>query len=167
MARRQVPNAMQGVPNERPMARPTMTPEQAMVQQRAMQEIEMLEKNKIAKEMLDMQPKKIGEAEVRKASQILRKYKEGKDRLEKKLIANEEFWKLRQWNYMHDGKDDFKPATPWLWSCIESRYSDVMDSYPTCNIMPRQMDDREKQRFFLPSFRLYSNRTDTKRPIPM
>jgi len=142
MARRQVPNAMQGVPNERPMARPTMTPEQAMVQQRAMQEIEMLEKNKIAKEMLDMQPKKIGEAEVRKASQILRKYKEGKDRLEKKLIANEEFWKLRQWNYMHDGKDDFKPATPWLWSCIESRYSDVMDSYPTCNIMPRQMDDK-------------------------
>jgi hypothetical protein len=88
-----------------------------------------------------MKPK-IGTEEVQKASQILRKYKEGKARLEQKIIANEEFWKLRQWNYMNDGKDDFKPATAWLWSCIQSRYSDAMDSYPTCNFMPRQEDDK-------------------------
>ncbi len=86
--------------------------------------------------------KKIGPKQIRKASQILRKYKEGKRRLEEKIIANEEFWKLRQWNYMTgENKKDFKPATAWLWSCIQGRYSDVMDSYPTCNIQPRQRDD--------------------------
>ena len=128
-------------PRQMGMGNPA-TPEQIALRQRANQEMELLEKNAIAKEMKAMEKKKIGAEEVRKASEILRKYKEGKARLEQKIIANEEFWKLRQWNYMNDGKKDFKPATPWLWSCIQSRYSDAMDSYPTCNIMPRQQDDK-------------------------
>ena len=43
---------------------------------------------------------------------------------------------------MNDGNKDFKPATAWLWSCIQSRYSDAMDSYPTCNFRPRHQDDK-------------------------
>ena len=114
---------------------------QAELQERAQMEIEMLKRNEELKQMQASMPQKIGEKEIRKASEILRKYKEGKARLEQKIIANEEFWKLRQWNYMNDGKNDFKPATAWLWACIQSRYSDVMDSYPTCNFQPRQEDD--------------------------
>lgn len=85
---------------------------------------------------------KIGSKEVREATEILRKYKEGKARLEAKIIANEEFWKLRQWNYHSKSDDEFRPASAWLWSCIQSRYSDAMDSYPTCNFLPRQQDDK-------------------------
>ena len=85
----------------------------------------------------------IGEREVMRATEILKKYKAGKANLEKKLIANEEFWKLRQWSVTGGAKEDeFTPATPWLWSCIQSRYSDAMDSYPTCNMRPRQADDK-------------------------
>ena len=109
---------------------------------RARNEMAMLEQTAKKKQMLAQMKPKIGAEEVRKASEILRKYKEGKARLEEKIIANEEFWKLRQWNYMNDGKDDFTPATAWLWSCIQSRYSDAMDSYPTCNFQPRQGDDK-------------------------
>ena len=29
-----------------------------------------------------------------------------------------------------------------IWSCIQSRYSDAMDNYPTCNFLPRQSDDK-------------------------
>lgn len=36
------------------------------------------------------------------------------------------------------------PSTAWLWSCIQSRYSDAMDAYPTMNIKPRQFDDKEE-----------------------
>ena len=115
---------------------------QADLQARAEQEIEMLKRSAEHKQMQASMPQKIGEKELRKASETLRKYKEGKARLEQKIIANEEFWKLRQWNYMNDGTGDFKPATAWLWSCIQSRYSDVMDSYPTCNFQPRQEDDK-------------------------
>jgi len=109
---------------------------------RRQNEIAMFQQTAKKKQMLSQMKPKIGTEEVLKASEILRKYKEGKARLEEKLIANEEFWKLRQWNYMNDGADDFKPATAWLWSCIQSRYSDAMDSYPTCNYRPRQSDDK-------------------------
>lgn len=114
------------------------------LQMRAETEMAMLQRTAEYKQMQAQMKPKIGAAEVQKASQILRKYKEGKLRLEQKIIANEEFWKMRQWNYMNDGKDDFKPATAWLWSCIQSRYSDAMDSYPTCNFRPRQQDDKEE-----------------------
>ena len=109
---------------------------------RRQNEIAMLQHTAQKKQMQAQMKPKIGSDEVIKASEILTKYKDGKARLEKKIIANEEFWKLRQWNYMQDGKDDFKPATAWLWSCIQSRYSDAMDSYPTCNFQPRQSDDK-------------------------
>ena len=108
---------------------------------RAQNEMAMLEQTKRKKQMLAQMKPKIDAEAVRKASEILRKYKEGKARLEQKIIANEQFWKLRQWNYLNDGNEDFKPATAWLWSCIQSRYSDAMDSYPTCNFQPRQQDD--------------------------
>lgn len=109
---------------------------------RAQNEMAMLQRTAQKKQMQAQLKPKIGTQEVTKASEILRKYKEGKARLEQKIIANEEFWKLRQWNYMNDGANDFKPATAWLWSCIQSRYSDAMDSYPTCNFQPRQFDDK-------------------------
>ena len=112
------------------------------LQMRAQQELQMLQRTAEYKQMKAQMKPKIGPEEVRRASEILRKYKAGKSRLEQKIIANEEFWKLRQWNYMNDNTDDFKPATAWLWSCIQSRYSDAMDSYPTCNFQPRQMDDK-------------------------
>lgn len=134
-------------PQQQPMAQPQPMPQQQQaspneLEIRARNEIAMLEHTAQKKQALAQQKPKIGAKEVIKASEILRKYKEGKARLEQKIIANEEFWKLRQWNYMNDGKKDFKPATAWLWSCIQSRYSDAMDSYPTCNFQPRQSDDK-------------------------
>lgn len=109
---------------------------------RAKNEMAMLQRTAQKKQMQAQMKPKIDSKAVTKASEILRKYKEGKARLEQKIIANEEFWKLRQWNYMNDGNADYKPATAWLWSCIQSRYSDAMDSYPTCNFQPRQSDDK-------------------------
>lgn len=109
---------------------------------RAQNEMAMLQHTAQKKQMQAKMKPKIDAETVIKASETLRKYKEGKALLEKKIIANEQYWKLRQWNYMNDGNDDFKPATAWLWSCIQSRYSDTMDSYPTCNFQPRQSDDK-------------------------
>ncbi len=109
---------------------------------RAQNEMAMLQRTAQKKQMQAQMKPKIDDKVVTRASEILRDYKKGKARLEQKIIANEEFWKLRQWNYMNDGNDDFKPATAWLWSCIQSRYSDAMDSYPTCNFQPRQSDDK-------------------------
>ena len=111
---------------------------------RARNEMAMLEATAKKKQAMAQMKPRIGTEEILKASETLQKYKAGKQNLEKKIIANEEFWKMRQWNYMNDGNDDFKPATAWLWSCIQSRYSDAMDSYPTCNFQPRQSDDKQE-----------------------
>lgn len=128
------------VQEQMPQAQPPTQPSELEI--RARNEMAMLQQTKLKKQMQAKMKPKIGAEEVRKASEILRKYKKGKARLEEKIIANEEFWKLRQWNYMNDKTEDFKPATAWLWSCIQSRYSDAMDSYPTCNFRPKQMDDK-------------------------
>ena len=128
----QAPMPQEQMPNSQP----------SELEIRARNELAMLEQTAMKKQMQSQMKPKIDADAVRKASEILRKYKEGKERLEQKIIANEEFWKLRQWNYMNDGKDNFKPATAWLWSCVQSRYSDAMDSYPTCNFQPRQQDDK-------------------------
>ena len=112
------------------------------VEVRAQNEMAMLEHTAKKKQMQAQMKPKIDSKAVTRASEILRKYKEGKARLEQKIIANEEFWKLRQWNYMSKNDNAFEPATAWLWSCIQSRYSDAMDSYPTCNFQPRQRDDK-------------------------
>ena len=130
---------MQMPEQQMPQRQPTQPSE---LEVRARNEMAMLQKTAEKKQAIAQMKPKIDEEVVRKAQEILRKYKEGKARLEQKIIANEEFWKLRQWNYMNEAKKDFQPATAWLWSCIQSRYSDAMDNYPTCNFQPRQSDDK-------------------------
>lgn len=130
-------------PNTEPMSQPMAS--SSPVDRMALNEVEMLKANEMMQKAQEQMPKAIGEKEVMKFTEILNKYKSGKANLERKLIQNEEFWKLRQWRYSENtDRRDFNPATGWLWSCIQSRYSDTMDSYPTCNFLPRQEDDKEE-----------------------
>ena len=136
----QMPNESQMV-NEMPQDEQILTAggQPSELEIRAQNEIAMLKRTAQKKQLQAQMKPKIDSKAVIKASEILRKYKTGKARLEQKIIANEEFWKLRQWNYMSNGD---QPSTAWLWSCVHSRYSDTMDSYPTCNFQPRQSDDK-------------------------
>lgn len=126
---------------ETPQEMPMSNEQPSELEVRARNERAMLEHTARKKQMQAQMKPKIDAKAVQKASEILHKYKEGKARLEQKIIANEEFWKLRQWNHIGDNKNDM-PSTAFLWSCIQSRYSDAMDSYPTCNFQPRQSDDK-------------------------
>lgn len=131
--------------NPTPVPNNTLNEPQSALQSVAQNELRMLDINAQHEEMMNAMPKKIGQKEINEANKILREYKKGKANLEKKLIANEEFWKLRQWRFDNTGdENDFTPASAWLWSCIQSRYSDAMDSYPTCNLKPRQQDDKQE-----------------------
>ncbi len=47
----------------------------------------------------------IGKEEVRRASELLRKYRAGKANLEKKIVENEEWYKLRHWECMRSHSD--------------------------------------------------------------
>lgn len=117
---------------------------QMTVEQMANDELKALDIQAQRDAELKQMPPKIGMEQIRKATEILQKYQEGKANLENKIINDEQYWKMRQWDRNYNKGDDYKPATAWLWSCIQSRYSDAMDSYPTCNFLARQQDDKEE-----------------------
>lgn len=85
--------------------------------------------------------KPIGEEQIKNFIDILQKYKRGKANLEEKIIANEEWWKLRHWK---DTTRKHIPATAWLWNVIVSKHADMEDGYPEPNILAREEGDKHE-----------------------
>ena len=92
---------------------------------------------------------RIGEQEVRRAAELLKKYRQGKVNLERRIIDNEQFWKLRHWEQMEKAgeggnPEDVRPASGWLVNCILSKHADAMDCYPEPTVLPREPGDRQE-----------------------
>ena len=92
---------------------------------------------------------KIGAEQVRQAAEVLRKYRLGKQNLDKRIIDNEQFWKLRHWEQMEKSGEggnpqDVRPASGWLVNCILAKHADAMDSYPEPTVLPREPGDRKE-----------------------
>lgn len=84
----------------------------------------------------------IGEEQVRRASQILRDYKQGKANLERRIIDNAQWYKLRHWACMRDKKTDVQPTSAWLFNALANKHADAMDNFPSPNILPREECDQ-------------------------
>ena len=92
---------------------------------------------------------RIGAEQVRQAAEVLRKYRLGKQNLDRRIIDNEQFWKLRHWEQLEKGGEggnpqDVRPASGWLVNCILSKHADAMDSYPEPTVLPREPGDRKE-----------------------
>ncbi len=85
----------------------------------------------------------IGEAELREAAQTLRRYQRGKQNLERRLAANEDWWKLRQWRAFDDKGNpaDDRPASGWLFNVIMGKHADAVAAYPAPSVRPRERGD--------------------------
>ena len=89
----------------------------------------------------------IGPEQVKKFTQVLEKYKAGKSRTEQRIVASENWWKLRntteEQKETNIGKDKgFKSVSGWLHNVIVSKHADAIEAYPEPNILPREPDDR-------------------------
>jgi len=84
----------------------------------------------------------IGKEAVQKATQILQKYKEGKANLEKRIIENEQWYKLRHWECMRNNSEQIEPVSAWLFNCLANKHADAMDAFPCPNILPREEGDK-------------------------
>jgi hypothetical protein len=89
----------------------------------------------------------IGPEQLKEFTQILQKYKSGKTRTEQRIIASENWWKLRntqeeqkETNIGSDGS--FTSKSGWLHNVIVSKHADAMEAYPEPNILPREAGDR-------------------------
>ena len=83
----------------------------------------------------------VDEKRMQQWNTALRYYKNARSLVEGRIKNNEVFWQMRQWKGMGAKRT---PSTAWLFSCIQSKLADVMDSYPTANLRPRQKDDVEE-----------------------
>ena len=90
----------------------------------------------------------IGEDEVRKAQDILRKYKSGKANLEARVVEDELWWELRHWeaigrNKLRDNETQVAPTSAWLFNAILNKHADAMDNYPEAIVLPREQSDQQ------------------------
>ena len=88
-------------------------------------------------------PRAIGEDEVRAAYATLLKYKAGRANLEKRIIDDQQWYKLRQWECLRrtSDKEQIEPASAWLFNVIANKHADAMDAFPTASILPREVGD--------------------------
>lgn len=84
----------------------------------------------------------IGKEQVQKANQTLLKYTEGKTNLDRRIVENEQWYKLRHWECLRDKNNDVQPTSAWLFNCIANKHADAMDSFPAPNILPREENDK-------------------------
>ena len=91
-----------------------------------------------------MSPQRLNEA-----TQTLQKYQGAKSSINRRVIAAQQWWKLKNWEQIRNnrgtkGATTTPSNTGWLWNCIVGKHADTMDSYPEPIILPRAKDDKEE-----------------------
>ena len=84
---------------------------------------------------------------LHKLTSILLDYMAGKANLDKRIISNEQWWKLRHWDEIrrpNEKKQEIEPTSAWLFNSVANKHADAMDNYPTPNILPREANDKRE-----------------------
>lgn len=85
----------------------------------------------------------IGKAQIQKARTILDKYRQGKANLERRIIDNEQWYKLRHWECMRKKETgQVEPSSGWLFNALANKHADAMDNFPSPNVLPREEGDK-------------------------
>ena len=96
----------------------------------------------------------IGREEIAKATTLLTKYKDGKASLERRIIENERWYKLRHWEVVNNNDPNkIEPSSAWLFNSLYNKHADAMDNYPEPNVLPRErgdVDEAEKLSKIIP-----------------
>ena len=93
----------------------------------------------------------IGPEQLKNFLKVLEEYKSGKVKTESRIVASENWWKLRnsveeekETNIGRDG--GYKSVSGWLHNVLVSKHADAMEAYPEPNILPRESGDRGEAR---------------------
>lgn len=91
----------------------------------------------------------VDERRLAEFTKILQQYKAGKGSVERRAVAAENWWKLRnsaEERREHTGGEGFQAVSGWLHNVIVAKHADAMDAFPEPNILPREPDDRAEAR---------------------
>ena len=95
-------------------------------------------------DMFRAQESSVSKETIRDAIGTLKKYKDGKQNLEQKIIDNEQWWKMQHWDIIRKktvAADEPEPVTGYLFNTIANKHADAMDTYPNPVILPREETD--------------------------
>ena len=84
---------------------------------------------------------------LREFTRVLQKYKAGKASIERRTIAAENWWKMRnqaEERKSIEGLQGFQAVSGWLHNIIVSKHADAMEAYPEPAILPREAGDRQE-----------------------
>lgn len=109
--------------------------------------MEVNNEGKLESEPQQLEMKPIGKEQLKKFTKILRDYKAGKARTEARIIAAEQWWKLRntaeEQKKTEIGADGgFTSVSAWLHNVVTSKHADAIEQYPEPNILPREEGDK-------------------------
>ena len=102
----------------------------------------------------------IGVDQIRAASETLKKYKQGKQNLEQKIIENEKWYRLRHWDTVESTNDEVQPTSAWLFNCIANKHASAMDNFPSPNILPREEADKQEAKMLSSIIPVVLDQTD-------
>ena len=83
---------------------------------------------------------------IQDAIETLKKYKDGKRKLEERIVEEEQWWKLRHWDVIGKGKakaDKPNPTSAWMFNSLTAKHADFMDNFPEPNVLPRERSDEK------------------------
>lgn len=122
---------------------------------------ELIRKSKAGLDGVDNAPTNekvipVDTARVEEFTQILNKYKDGKNNLDERIRNNQEWWKLRHYGNMSpkagtaavndkSQRDDARPksVTAWTVNAIINKHADYMDNYPEPICLPQEESDKQ------------------------
>lgn len=86
--------------------------------------------------------------EIRRATETLKKYKTGKAQLEARIVADENWYMMRNWEEQElattPARYHLQTKSAWLWNAINNAHTDAMSAYPRSNILPREAGDMQE-----------------------
>ncbi len=89
-------------------------------------------------------------ARLRRANEILARYKAGKAAQDDRVVKNELWYRQRHWELIEGrGGDEgsrYQTKSAWLFNALNILHSDAMTAFPTINVLAREQSDEEEAR---------------------
>lgn len=90
-------------------------------------------------------PPRVTPQRLKQAQQTLDRYRAGKATLDKRIVENQQWYRLRHWEHLRKtaNPQDPEPASAWLLNSIANKHADAMDNFPEPVVLPREEGDRQ------------------------
>ncbi len=88
--------------------------------------------------------------EIDEAYRVMLQYQQDKANLEQRLVDNDRWYKLRQWEILRaktkgsNANTQVEPTSAWLFNAIANKHADAMDNFPAAVILPREAGDKQE-----------------------